>query len=131
MRARRAQGLHNDMMPYVAPLRLYGTYFALVFCIIVAVFKNFDVFVHDPKRENKNFDYKNFITGYLGIPLYLIMLLAYKYGKGTREVTPTTADFVTGKDVIDAEERDFLEKQAQKKERTGSKFYDKFVSWLF
>ena len=131
VRARRAQGLHKDMMPYTAPFGLYGTYFALVFCILISIFKNFDVFVHVKTRDDPIFDYKNFITGYLGIPLYLIMILGYKFGKGSKRVTSTTADFYTGKDVIDQEEAEFLAKQAAKKEQKGSKFYDKFVSWLF
>ena len=115
----------------MAPFGLYGTYFALAFCIIVSLFKNFDVFVYDPSREDKNFDYKNFITGYLGIPLYLILILGYKFIKKSHTWTPLEVDFYTGKDVIDAEEEDFLAKKAAKGPRRGGKFYNRFVAWLF
>ncbi|KAL9130892.1 MAG: hypothetical protein Q9217_001042 [Psora testacea] len=132
VRARRAQGIEKHMMAYTAPFGLYGTWFALVFCILIAIFKNFDVFIHVKTREDPNFDYKNFITGYLGIPLYLIMIFGYKWIKKTKGWTPQTADFYTGKDVIDQEEAEFLaRKQAQGKKNRGGWFYRTFIAWLF
>jgi amino acid transporter len=71
VKARRAQGITNDQMPYVAPFGLIGSYIALFFCILIAFTKNFAVFTHD-KKTYGDFDYKNFITGYLGIPLFLM-----------------------------------------------------------
>lgn len=131
VKARRAQGIDPKSMPYVAPFGLYGTYFALVFCIVVAIFKNFDVFVHDSERDDPIFDYKNFITGYLGIPLYLIMIFGYKFYKRSHTWTPLEADFFTGKDVIDAEEEEFLAQKAAKGTSKGGKFYKQFIGWLF
>lgn len=69
VKARRAQGITNAMMPYVAPFGLVGSYAALFFCILIAFTKNFNVFT---KGAYGNFDYKNFITGYIGIPLYIM-----------------------------------------------------------
>ena len=134
VKARRAQGLEPSQLPYVAPFGLYGTYFALAFCILVSIFKNFDAFVHDPTRKEaalRKFDHKTFITGYLGIPLYLIMLLGYKFLKKTHTWTPLEADFYTGKDVIDREEEEFLAKKAAKGPKKGGWFYKTFVAWLF
>ena len=131
VKARRAQGIDPKSLPYVAPFGLYGTYFALAFCIVASIFKNFDVFVHDPSRTDPIFDYKNFITGYLGIPLYLIMIVTYKFGKKTHTWTPLEADFYTGKDVIDREEEEFLAKKAARKPKRSGWFYKTFVSWLF
>ena len=132
VRARQAQGIEKHELAYTAPLGLAGTYFALVFCIVIAIFKNFEVFVHDPKRDPKNFDYTNFITGYLGIPLYLIMIFGYKFVTKTEGHTPMNADLFTGKDVIDREENEFLAlKAANRKLSRGGWFYRHFVSWLF
>jgi amino acid transporter len=75
LRARKAQGITNDKMPFVAPFGAIGSYIALFFCILIALTKNFAVFT---KGSWGNFDYKNFITGYLGIPLYVILLFGYK-----------------------------------------------------
>jgi yeast amino acid transporter len=88
--------------------------------------------VHSPDTYG-DFDYKNFITGYLGIPLYLGMIFGYKFWFKTVGVRPETADLFTGKDVIDREEAEFLARKAEKTGRySGANwFYRKFVGWLF
>jgi amino acid transporter len=58
VKARRAQGVDEASMRYKSPFGLWGSYGALAFCCLVALTKNFDVFIG-------GFDYKNFITGYL------------------------------------------------------------------
>lgn len=135
VRARRAQGIEKHALAYTAPLGLPGSYFALAFCILIAVFKNFDVFVHVKGRSGgEKFDYVNFITGYLGIPLYLGMIFGYKFMTKTPGWTPMTADLHTGKDVIDREENEFLAKKAanrKAKPSRGGWFYRHFVAWLF
>lgn len=108
VKARRAQGVDEKTMRYKSPFGLWGSYCALAFCVLVSLTKNFDVFID-------GFDYKNFITGYLGIPLYLIMILGYKIIKKTKEVIPAEADLWTGKAVVDADEQEWLEKEAYNK----------------
>jgi yeast amino acid transporter len=78
--ARRAQGVTDDQMPYTAPLGRGGSIGALVGCCIIAVFKNFNVFT--PGSYGK-WDYKNFVTGYLGIPIYLILIFGCKFNSAT------------------------------------------------
>ncbi|KAJ5122702.1 Major facilitator superfamily domain general substrate transporter [Penicillium atrosanguineum] len=132
VRARRAQNVPNSELAYVAPFGIYGSYGALAFCILIAFTKNFNVFTHSPKYGN--FDYKNFITAYLGIPLYLILILGYKLThRGQPKVTPENADLWSGKDEIDREEAAYLaQKEAQAEKHTQSNwFYQKCVSWLF
>jgi amino acid transporter len=131
VRARRAQGITDAAMPYTAPFGIWGSYIALFFCVLIAITKNFDVFIHKPDTYG-DFDYKNFITGYLGIPLYLIMIAGYKLIMKEPGVRPQDADFYSGKAEIDAEENEFLAQQAQnKKKPKGGWFYRTFVSWLF
>jgi amino acid transporter len=132
VRARRAQNVPNSELAYVAPLGIYGSYGALAFCILIAFTKSFNVFTHSPKYGN--FDYKNFITAYLGIPLYLCLIFGYKLThRGQPKVTPENADLWTGKDEIDREEAAYLaRKEAQAEKHSQSNwFYQKFVSWLF
>jgi amino acid transporter len=64
VRARNAQGITKDQMAYTAPFGLTGSYIALFFCILIALTKNFSVFTRNKKTYGE-FDYKNFITGYL------------------------------------------------------------------
>ncbi|KAH0559706.1 hypothetical protein GP486_003778 [Trichoglossum hirsutum] len=127
VRARRAQGVANQDLAYTAPLGIWGSYGALFVCILIAIFKNFNVFTHS--KSYGKFDYKNFITGYLGIPLYLIMILGYKIWYRTEGVKPHLADLYGGKQKIDDEEAEFL---AHKKAETEDNwFYRNFVAWLF
>ena len=131
VRARRAQGVEDHQLAYVAPLGVAGSYVALALCILIAIFKNYDVFVHKPKTYGR-FDYKNFVTGYLGIPLYLIMIFGYKFWTKTSGVGPETADLFGGKQAIDDEEAEYLAQQAAKgKDKPRGWFYRTFVSWLF
>ncbi|KAF2834964.1 amino acid permease Dip5 [Patellaria atrata CBS 101060] len=130
VRARRAQNIPNSAMPFVAPFGIAGSYGALFFCILISLTKNYDVFVHNPKTYG-DFDYKNFITGYIGIPVYLIMLAGYKLWTREPGVKPHNADFYSGKAEIDREEEEFLARKAQKKQKPGGWFYRTFVSWLF
>lgn len=128
VRARRAQGVTDDQLAYTAPFGSKGSYGALSLCILIAVFKNFNVFAHGTYGK---WDYKNFITGYLGIPLYLIMIFGYKFIYKNSGIRPEDADLFTGKDKIDRDEAEFLRRQEEKGTSKGSNFYNKFVSWLF
>lgn len=130
VRARKAQGIPDSAMPYVAPLGIYGSYFSLFLCILVAFTKNFAAFTHGSYGD---FDYKTFITGYLGIPLYLLLIFGYKFWTKCARVTSHNADFYTGKDIIDREEEEFLAAKAAKEtgKKDGGWFYRHFVAWLF
>ncbi|KAH8824838.1 amino acid permease/ SLC12A domain-containing protein [Flagelloscypha sp. PMI_526] len=132
--ARRAQGVTDDQMPYTAPLGRAGSIGALIGCCIIAVFKNFNVFT--PGSYGK-WDYKNFVTGYLGIPLYLGMIAGYKIWYKVKNGTGSgiraqDADLFSGKDVIDKQEQEFLENLAAQGEGTGwTRIYNRYISWLF
>ncbi|KEZ45009.1 Dicarboxylic amino acid permease [Scedosporium apiospermum] len=131
-RARKRQGLANEALPYVAPLGIYGSYGALFMCILVALTKNYDVFVGGDFGKEK---YKTFITGYLGIPLYLIFIFGHKAVNKTKGLRPDEVDFYTGKDIIDREEEEFLARKAAERAAKGPSrggwFYRVFISWLF
>ncbi|KAL6920516.1 hypothetical protein ACHAPO_007151 [Fusarium lateritium] len=136
-RAKKAQGLANEALPYVAPFGMWGSVVALAMCILIALTKNYDVFVRD-KDTGKIMGgekYKTFITGYLGIPIYLILIFGHKFITKSRGIKPHEVDFYTGKDVIDREEEEFLAAQAARREAEGPNrggwFYKTFVSWLF
>ena len=129
VRARKAQGVANSSMAYTAPFGVVGSYIALVSCCVIALTKNFDVFVG-------TFDYEDFITGYLGIPIYIALFVGYKIVKRPKGVKPEEADLWSGKAKIDAEEQEFIAQEAQIKEEkrgkgglTGNMY--RFVSWLF
>ncbi|KKA26009.1 hypothetical protein TD95_002712 [Thielaviopsis punctulata] len=128
VKARRVQGLTDDQMPYVAPFGLYGSYGALFMCCLVAVTKNFTAFIG-------GFDKVSFITGYIGIPVYLLAIFGHKLITKSKGVPSAEVDFYTGKDIIDREEEEFLAKEEARmavNPPTGAaKFYTKYVAWVF
>lgn len=98
-RARCAQGQHDEQLPYVAPLGMYGSISALAVCIIIGLTKNYEVFTH--QGDFSNGGYKNFITGYIGIPVFLGLLLGHKLITKSQGVKATELDFWPGKAEID------------------------------
>lgn len=68
VKARRAQGVPDDsaQLRYKSPFGLWGSYFALAFCSLIALTKNFTVFVPNPEKYG-NFDYKNFIVSHANL----------------------------------------------------------------
>jgi yeast amino acid transporter len=133
VRARKAQGLVKAQMSYTAPLGISGSYLALALCILITLFKNFDVFIHNPDRSyGPNFDYQNFITGYLGTPIYLGMIFGCKILKKTKSLKPSEVDLYTGKEAFDREEEEALaDRAAEKQTNAGNWFYRHLVAWLF
>ncbi|KAL2872585.1 dicarboxylic amino acid permease agtA [Aspergillus lucknowensis] len=131
VKAREAQQIPKSELAYTAPFGVYGSYFALFWCIVVAFTKSFDVFT------GGKFDHKTFITSYLGIPLYLILIFGYKFATKCKRVLPHEADLYTGKDKIDREEAAYLAYKEAKRAAQGKSqnqanwFYRTFISWLF
>ncbi|KAK5010448.1 hypothetical protein LTR28_009869, partial [Elasticomyces elasticus] len=72
----------------------------------------------------------NFVTGYLGIPLYLILIFGWKVGMKSKRVKASKADLFGGKAVIDREQREADALDAEKLDGKGW-FYRRFVAWLF
>ncbi|KAL7933273.1 amino acid permease/ SLC12A domain-containing protein [Trichoderma chlorosporum] len=130
LRARRAQNIPDSAMPFVAPQGYWGTVVCLFFTILIGLTKNFDVFIHTAARK---FDYKNFITGYLGIPLFIFLFFGHMLVTGSKGVPAHEADFYAGKEIIDAQENEYLEQQEAKRANSEGvhKFYDRYVAWLF
>ncbi|KAJ5605554.1 Dicarboxylic amino acid permease [Penicillium lagena] len=131
VRARKAQNVPRSSLAYAAPLGMAGSYGALAFCILISLTKNYDVFTHNAKWGN--FDYKTFITAYLGIPLYLILIFGYKLATRCEGVKPEKADLWTGRAEIDREEAEYLARREAHGEKHAQShwLYRTFVSWLF
>ncbi|GME79901.1 unnamed protein product [Ambrosiozyma monospora] len=130
LKAIKAQGYDRKRdFVYYAPLQPYGAWISLGFCCLIAIIKNFTAFIH-------GFDYKSFITGYIGIPIYLIAIVSWKVIKKTKRVKPEEADLVTYKDVIDAETEEYERSQREKEMARGGKkdagwWYDHTLGYVF
>lgn len=132
LKAIRAQSIALDRFPYRSPFGLAGSYIALAFLSLFIITKSFEVFVG-------HFDYKNFIVGYIGIPVYLICLIGYKISRKTKMVKPSEADLITG--VSTATYAEYLaqhkaECNAETEDKKGvrkimSAIYKRTLSWMF
>ncbi|ORY32014.1 putative amino acid transporter [Naematelia encephala] len=103
MRAMKAQNMPRETLPYRSSLQPYLTYFSLFFTCVVCFFKGFDAFMP--------FDYKSFITNYVGIPVFVFGYAYFKFAHRTVSPTPAQVDLATGArefdDVTDEEEIKF------------------------
>ncbi|KAI9687029.1 MAG: hypothetical protein M1822_002439 [Bathelium mastoideum] len=132
VRARKAQGLLTQQLPYSAPMGVLGSYIALFLCIVFTIVKNFDVFIYDPDRSDyPKLDYRDFISGYIGIPVYLILLLGYKFGKKTKTLTPLQVDLYSGQTELDREQQELVERSATEKGVSQAALYRRCIAWLF
>ena len=94
-RARKAQGLTDDKLYYVAPLSPYAAWLALLIGCLALFFIGFDQFVP--------FNVRGFITSYFCLPYTAILFVGWKVVKKTKWVDPAHADLVTGKAEADLE----------------------------
>ncbi|TVY37886.1 Dicarboxylic amino acid permease [Lachnellula subtilissima] len=137
VRARRAQNIPDTALAYVAPLGVYGSYGALVFSCLIAFFKGFALFCYKKtaaKGTTPKFDTRTFVTTYLAIPLYIIMIFGYKLIMKSQTVKPETADLYSGKAKIDAEEQEYLAAEAAQAggpESRAQKIYRLTLGWAF
>jgi len=136
VRARRARDVPDTALVYKAPLGIYGSYGSLLVLSLVLLTKNFTVFVSSSRAGGSygKFDYKTFITGYVGIPIYLILILGYKVLMRSKTVRPENADLFGGRREINDEEAEFLEARnaemaSRNRERWGVAY--RFIAWLF
>jgi yeast amino acid transporter len=85
----KAKGIDRNTFAYRAPLQPYLSYYGLGVCIVVVIFGGFTSFIH-------HFDASSFVTTYVPIPLFLILLVGYKLWKKTKMIKYEEMDFVSG-----------------------------------
>ncbi|KAK2801416.1 hypothetical protein FQN51_005310 [Onygenales sp. PD_10] len=94
--ALKAQGVDRSSMVFAAPFQPLPAYFALVFFSIIIVFNGFYAFTP--------WSVTNFLTAYIGIPIYFLLYGFWKIFKKTKPVKPAEADIWSGKAALDAVE---------------------------
>ncbi|MED4403256.1 amino acid permease [Metabacillus fastidiosus] len=75
-----AQGHSLEKLPYRAKVYPFGSIFAFLVGLIVIIAQDYQAFLSD------KIDWMDIIAAYLGIPLFLIMWLGYKFIKKTKVV---------------------------------------------
>ncbi|KAF1986885.1 proline-specific permease [Aulographum hederae CBS 113979] len=104
------QNVSRDSLIFKSRWQPYTAYFALIYFSIVILFNGWTVFTKG------NWSVNDFITAYIGIPIYLGLYLFWKVFKRPGFVKAEEADIWSGKAALDAEiwpeqtPRNFLEK---------------------
>lgn len=102
IRARKAQKVPDEALAFKAPLGSCGSWAALISCVTISLTKSVDLF--NGNEFPGGFDYVGFITSYLGIPLYLGLLIGYKMATKCKRVRSVEVDLSTGKYEFDIHE---------------------------
>ncbi|KAF8758993.1 Dicarboxylic amino acid permease [Rhizoctonia solani] len=105
MKALEAQGISRDELPYKAPFQPWGAWFSLIVTFIITFFKGFDTLMTPVNIPN-------FITSYIGAPVFGFMWLASIVTTSTKVIPSREVDLITGKREIDEEEEQYLAQQA-------------------
>ena len=106
-RALRAQGISRNTLVFKSPWQPYTAYFSLLFFAAITLLNGFYTF----PSATKKFDVNNFVTAYVGVPIFFALFLAWKVLKRTRWVDPREADIQTGKAALDAADAHWPERR--------------------
>ncbi|AQR77048.1 amino acid permease [Paenibacillus larvae] len=87
-----AQGYNVGELPYRAKLFPFGPFFAFILCMIVIIGQSYTAF------ENGTVDWTALLAAYIGIPLFLIVWLGYKFTKKTKIVPLEECEIVSRKE---------------------------------
>ncbi|TLD23869.1 hypothetical protein PspLS_06478 [Pyricularia sp. CBS 133598] len=110
-RARKAQGMDPQTLPFLAPFTPYSAYLALFLGCVAVLFVGFDAF--------GPFNVRSFITAYFALAFGVVMFVFWKVFKRTKLVDPREADLYSGKKEVDEECRKWEEGGIEEVERAS------------
>lgn len=97
-KALKAQGIDRKTLVFRSPFQPYIAWGAFTFFAIIIVFNGFYALCNP-------FNVDNFITSYIGIPIFFALFFGWKIFKRTRFVSPVDVDLHTGKAALDAADK--------------------------
>ncbi|TCP20962.1 lysine:proton symporter (AAT family) [Scopulibacillus darangshiensis] len=80
------QGKQLKDLPYQAKWFPFGPIFAFIVCLIVIIGQNYNAFI------GNGIDWKGILVSYIGIPLFLIVWLVYKFKTGSKVIPLKNCD---------------------------------------
>lgn len=95
--ALQVQGFDRNSLIFKAPFQPYLSWIALIFFSTIILFNGFDSIAG-------GWDYKAFITDYIGVVVFFGLLLFWKIFKRTHWIPASEVDLLTGKLAVDATE---------------------------
>ncbi|KAJ5182539.1 Amino acid/polyamine transporter I [Penicillium capsulatum] len=95
VRARKAQGISDDVLIFRARFGVSGTWLALFLCLFISATMVFKAFSF--QEEERSFNYRSVVASYAGVPLYIALFVGYRLVVKSKPVTPKEVDLWTGK----------------------------------
>ena len=128
IQARKAQGVPDEALAFKAPFGRTGSLITLACCIFVSLMRCFDVF--NRSSTSARFDYKAFVTSYIGVPLYLALVIGYKLHTRSK-VKRQKADLWADKAQYERYERSTMHLIIEDAQSRRNRWKEKFIrAWL-
>lgn len=96
VRARKAQGIPDDTLTFRARFGLAGTWLALILCLFISGTLVVGAFRFN-SEGGLTFNYQSVVASYVGLPIFVILIIGYKIVVRSKHVNPKDADMWTGK----------------------------------
>jgi yeast amino acid transporter len=90
-RALQVQGVSRDTFPWKSPLQPYAAWVGFVGSTVILLIAGFPVFLKN------NWDTSNFIASYIGIPIFIVPIIAWKLINRTKLVRAADMDLWSGR----------------------------------
>ncbi|CAO1632411.1 unnamed protein product [Parajaminaea phylloscopi] len=87
--AMKAQGFDRKSLPYRSPFQPFFGYYSIFVISLVILFKGFAAFIGP-------FNYKSFITNYIGLPIFVALIVGWQLAHRTKWLASTEVDLYTG-----------------------------------
>lgn len=113
--ALKAQGVDRNTLVFKSPFQPYLAYGSLIYFAIIIIFNGFYTFAP--------WTVDDFLTSYLGIPVFFTLFFSWKLFRRTRPVPSSQADLFTGKSALDAAD-------AHWSPQIPRNIFEKFWFWL-
>ena len=90
-RAMAVQGVARSTLPWAAPLQPYAAWVGFVGSVVITLVAGFPVFLRG------HWSTADFIAAYVGIPLFVVPVLVWKWAYGTKFVRAKDIDLWSGR----------------------------------
>lgn len=89
--AMKAQGISRDTLPWKAPLQPYAAWVGFIGSTIITLIAGFPVFLKG------NWSTSSFVASYIGIPIFIVPIIAWKIIKRTKFQRAASIDLWSGR----------------------------------
>ncbi|KAH8144300.1 uncharacterized protein LAJ45_11725 [Morchella importuna] len=106
-KAYQSQGIEHSALPFHSVLMPYAAYYGVTMVTFFIIISGFDVFFP------QNWSVSDFFATYSGILMFAVPFIGHKLWYRTKLTRPAEIDIWTGKEEVDAYERDNVPKEAR------------------